>query len=155
MALKSFCKKCKWLFRSEKLMDWEFLVNKALEARDNAYVPYSNFRVGAAVLTVDEKIFTGCNVENSSYGATICAERTAIVKAVSAGESELIAIAIASDSSSLTFPCGICRQVISEFANEDTKFICSNKNGEYKIYNMDELLPHAFSKDDLGYNSLG
>ncbi|NLK69731.1 MAG: cytidine deaminase [Clostridiaceae bacterium] len=136
-------------------MDWEFLVNKALEARDNAYVPYSNFRVGAAVLTVDEKIFTGCNVENSSYGATICAERTAIVKAVSAGESELIAIAIASDSSSLTFPCGICRQVISEFANEDTKFICSNKNGEYKIYNMDELLPHAFSKDDLGYNSLG
>ena len=87
-------------------MDWEFLVNKALEARDNAYVPYSNFRVGAAVLTVDEKIFTGCNVENSSYGATICAERTAIVKAVSAGESELIAIAIASDSSSLTFPCG-------------------------------------------------
>lgn len=136
-------------------MDWEFLVNKALEARDNAYVPYSNFRVGAAVLTVDEKIFTGCNVENSSYGATICAERTAIVKAVSAGESELIAIAIASDSSSLTFPCGICRQVISEFVNEDTKFICSNKNGEYKIYNMDELLPHAFSKDDLGYNSLG
>ena len=132
-----------------------FLVNKALEARDNAYVPYSNFRVGAAVLTVDEKIFTGCNVENSSYGATICAERTAIVKAVSAGESELSAIAIASDSSSLTFPCGICRQVISEFANEDTKFICSNKNGEYKIYNMDELLPHAFSKDDLGYNSLG
>ncbi|HZK28333.1 MAG TPA: cytidine deaminase [Thermoclostridium sp.] len=131
-------------------MDWGFLVEKALEARENAYVPYSNFRVGAAVKTQNEKVFTGCNVENSSYGAAICAERTAIVKAVSAGESEIIAIAITSDSNDLTYPCGICRQVLSEFANENTKVICCNKNGEYKVYDMDEILPHAFSKKDLG-----
>lgn len=130
-------------------MDWGFLLKKALEAKNNAYVPYSKFRVGAAVKTSRGNIFTGCNIENSSFGATICAERTAIVKAISEGEAEISAIAINSDSDHLTYPCGICRQVISEFGNEKTKIICSNKNGEYKVYGMDDILPYAFTKKDL------
>lgn len=130
-------------------MKWDFLVEKALEAKRNAYVPYSGFHVGAAVLTPDGRIFTGCNVENASYGASICAERTAIVKAVSAGESNISAIAITSDSEDLTFPCGICRQVIAEFAAGDIQLICANKNGDYKEYGMDDILPNAFNRDAL------
>ncbi len=130
-------------------MKWDFLVEKALEARKFAYVPYSGFHVGAAVLTTDGKIFTGCNVENASYGASICAERTAIVKAVSAGEPDISAIAITSDSEDLTFPCGICRQVIAEFGTRDIQLICANKNGEYKEYGMDDILPNAFNRDAM------
>lgn len=130
-------------------MNWDFLVEKALEARTFAYVPYSGFRVGAAALTPDGKIFTGCNVENATYGATICAERTALVKAVSAGETKISAIAITSDSENLTFPCGICRQVIAEFGLSEINIICSNKNGEYKEYSMEDILPNAFTKQDL------
>lgn len=130
-------------------MKWDFLVDKALEAKRFAYVPYSGFHVGAAVLTPDGKIYTGCNVENASYGASICAERTAIVKAVSAGESHISAIAITSDSEDLTFPCGICRQVIAEFGARDIRLICANKNGEYKEYDMDDILPNAFNRDAM------
>ena len=89
--------------------------------------PYSGFHVGAAVLTPDGKIFTGCNVENASYGASICAERTAIVKAVSEGAASISAIAITSDSDDLTFPCGICRQVIAEFGTHDVQLFCAIK----------------------------
>lgn len=130
-------------------MDYDFLVKKAIEAKEKAYAPYSGFRVGAAVQTTEGRIYTGCNVENSSYGATICAERTAIVKAVSEGQTEICAIAITSDSDLLTYPCGICRQVISEFMNDNTKVICSDKNGKYKVYEMNDILPHAFTKKDL------
>ncbi len=130
-------------------MKWDFLVEKAMEAKKNAYVPYSGFHVGAAVLTPDGKIFTGCNVENASYGASICAERTAIVKAVSEGAASISAIAITSDSDDLTFPCGICRQVIAEFGTHDVQLICANKNGEYKEYGMNDILPNAFNRDAM------
>ena len=88
-------------------------------------------------------------MENVSYGAAICAERTAIVKAVSAGQTEIRAIAITSDSAELTFPCGICRQVIAEFGTRDIPLICANKDGEYKEYGMNDILPNAFNKEAL------
>lgn len=131
-------------------MDYDFLIKKAVEAKEKAYAPYSGFRVGAALQTDNGRIYTGCNVENSSFGATICAERTAIVKAISEGETKIRAIAITSDSDRLTYPCGICRQVISEFGSYNTTIICSNKNGQYKIYQMKDILPHVFSKEDMG-----
>lgn len=130
-------------------MDYDFLVKKAMEARENAYAPYSGFRVGACIQTSDGRIYTGCNVENSSFGAAICAERTAIAKAVSEGSTKISAIAITSDSDRLTYPCGICRQVISEFAGDDIKIICSDKKGQYKIYGMNDILPHAFTREDM------
>lgn len=127
-------------------MEWEQLVMKALEVKNNAYSPYSGFKVGAAVLTSTGKVYTGCNVENASYGAAICAERAAVVKAVSDGETDIAGIAIASDSGDYTFPCGICRQVMAEFLNEEALVICSNKLGDFKVYKFKELLPNAFTK---------
>ena len=118
----------------------------AAEAMENAYAPYSGFRVGAAVLTSGGKIYTGVNIENASYGATCCAERTAVYKAVSEGERSIKVVAIASSGTETVFPCGICRQVISEFGDRDTKIICSRKNGEYEVYSADGLLPNAFKK---------
>jgi cytidine deaminase len=140
---------CRYFTNAEENMKWDFLVEKALEARKNAYVPYSGFHVGAAVLAPDGRIFTGCNVENASYGASICAERTAIVKAISEGAAQISAIAITSDSKDLTFPCGICRQVIAEFGTRDIHLICANKNGDYKEYGMNEILPNAFIRDAM------
>jgi len=130
-------------------MNWDFLIEEAKKAKEFAYAPYSGFRVGAAILAQDGRIFKGCNVENASYGATICAERTAIVKAVSDGEAKINAIAIVSDSEDYTFPCGICRQVIAEFGDSETKIICGNKNGYYKEYGLNDILPNAFGKKDL------
>lgn len=97
-------------------MEYEELINKAIKAQEFAYAPYSSFRVGAALLCDNGKVFTGCNVENASFGATNCAERTAIFKAISEGETNFLAIAITSSSKKYTYPCGICRQVISEFS---------------------------------------
>ncbi len=122
------------------------LVRIAAEAKKNAYAPYSGFRVGAALVSGTGKIYTGANVENASHGAACCAERTAVFKAVSEGEREFVSIAIASDSDEYIFPCGICRQVLSEFANDHMKIICSKNNGEYKVYTLEELLPNAFRK---------
>lgn len=127
-------------------MKYEDLVRTALKVKEKAYAPYSKFRVGAAVLTSSGNVYTGVNVENATYGATNCAERTAIFKAVSEGDREIEAIAIASDSSGYVYPCGICRQVIAEFGERDTKVICSRKGGDYKVYTLDELLPNAFKK---------
>ena len=129
-------------------MDVKQLVDLAAKAKENAYVPYSNFRVGAALLTKNGKIYTGCNIENASLGATNCAERTAIFKAVSEGNREFEAIAINADTEDLTFPCGICRQVMFEFSR-DLRLYISNKNGDYKEYTIKELLPGAFTGDDL------
>ncbi|WP_103895916.1 cytidine deaminase [Caloramator fervidus] len=129
-------------------MKYEELVALAIKAKENAYAPYSNFRVGAALLTEEGKVFTGCNVENASYGGTVCAERTALFKAISEGYKKFKAIAITSDSDNLTFPCGICRQVLSEFGLE-FDVIVSNKKGEYKVYKLKELLPYAFSSSDI------
>ena len=131
-------------------MEYEKLVFEALQARKNAYVPYSNFKVGAAVLTEDGKIYTGCNIENASYGATNCAERTAIFKAVSEGYKTIKAIAIVGVQNDYTYPCGICRQVIAEFATDDTKIILGKNDDEYLVKTLEEILPGAFTKKDLG-----
>ncbi|HOM01442.1 MAG TPA: cytidine deaminase [Acetivibrio sp.] len=127
-------------------MDDRRLLAIAEDMKKNSYSPYSNFRVGAAVLTKSGKTFGGVNVENASFGATICAERTAVFKAVSAGEREIVAVAISSDSDEYTFPCGICRQVLREFGDDDTRVICGNKNGEFTVFTLGQLLPNAFSK---------
>lgn len=131
-------------------MDYRLLVSKALEARENAYVPYSNFKVGAAILTEDNNIYTGCNIENASYGATNCAERTAIFKAISEGHKQIKAIAIVGVENEYTYPCGICRQVIAEFASKDIKIIIAKNKNEYIVKELEEVLPGAFTKGDLG-----
>jgi cytidine deaminase len=130
-------------------MDYKKLAKLAIDARENAYVPYSKFKVGAAVVTVDGTIYTGCNIENASYGATNCAERTAIFKAISEGHKEIKAIAVVGDMSTNTYPCGICRQVIAEFATKDIQIILVKNEDEYIVKTMEELLPGAFTKEDL------
>lgn len=134
-------------------MDKNTLIKRALEAQKLAYVPYSNFHVGAAVLTEDDIIYSGCNIEISSYSPTICAERTAIFKAVSEGHKSIKAIAIVGDANH-TYPCGVCRQVIREFG-KDAKVIIANSTDDYKEYTLDELLPHSFGPEDLDNNNLG
>lgn len=120
------------------------LVDMSLKVRENAYAPFSKFRVGAVLVTENGKLFTGVNVENSSFGATCCAERTAIFKAVSEGERKFSMLIISSDSDTFTLPCGICRQVIAEFVNDDFNLICSDKNGNYKEFTFGQILPEAF-----------
>lgn len=127
-------------------MNYSELMKMAEKARENSYSPYSHFAVGAALLTRSGRVYTGVNVENASYGGTICAERTAFVKAVSEGEREFAAIAI-SGGSELCPPCGICRQFMAEFAEDDFKIILG-KNGE-KILTLAELLPFRFGSEDL------
>ena len=119
------------------------LLNLAYEASKNAYVPYSNFPVGAALECPDGTIFTGCNVENASYGATLCAERVAVTKAVSEGHRIFSRIAIYGNSEDYCVPCGMCRQFISEFS-DDISFVCGNRDLEYAAYKFDDLLPNAF-----------
>ncbi len=130
------------------MINYDELVKLAYEATKNAYTPYSNFNVGAALLTKSGKIYTGCNVECASYGATNCAERTAIFKAVSEGEREFAAIAVVSSSMDYTYPCGICRQVIAEFGDETMEIILA-KDLEYKVFTLAEMLPHSFTQKDL------
>lgn len=125
-------------------LDYSNLIAKAKEAMNNAYTKYSNFNVGAALLTKSGKIYTGCNIENSSYGATICAERVAFSKAISEGEREFEAISIVSSSGDYTYPCGICRQFMSEWGT-DLKLVFDNGK-ESKVYTLKELLPEAFTK---------
>ena len=129
------------------------LLNKAIEAREGAYAPYSSFYVGAALLCADGEIFTGANVENSSYGGTICAERVAMTYAVTHGYRKFEAIAIVgapkgSAPTQACLPCGFCRQVMSEFCGPDFKVVLADGD-DVKIYTLDELLPHMFSSDML------
>ncbi len=119
------------------------LVHAATEARKKAYAPYSRFHVGAALLTDDGRIFSGANVENASYGATMCAERAAIFGAVTAGCRKIEALAIVADYPAPVPPCGICRQVLSEFGR-DTQVIMSNTNGDRRVETIETLLPFAF-----------
>jgi cytidine deaminase len=128
-------------------MTYKELVEKAYEAMEFAYTPYSNFNVGAALLTKSGKVYTGCNIEIASYGATNCAERTAIFKAVSEGEKEFKAIAVVSSSHDYTFPCGICRQVIVEFGKDIDIIIA--KDYDYEVYSIDDLLPKSFTQIDM------
>lgn len=123
----------------------EQLIEYARKAMEKAYVPYSKFHVGAALLTKSGKVYTGCNVEIASFGATNCAERTAVWKAISEeGRIEIAKIAITSDEPEYIYPCGICRQVLAEFADDEMKVICTNKNGEYKAVRFGDILPNAF-----------
>jgi len=119
------------------------LVSRAEAMKEKSYVPYSNFPVGAALLTADGAVFTGCNVENAAYGACICAEQTAIVKAVSEGHRHFQAIAVTGNSEDYCLPCGQCRQIMSEFA-PDLKIICGRADGAFARYQLSELLAHAF-----------
>jgi cytidine deaminase len=122
------------------------LIEYAKEASKNSYSPYSNFKVGAALLTKSGKLYKGCNVENSAYSPSCCAERTAFLKAISEGEKEFDSIAIVGgkdDLSSPCLPCGVCRQFMSEFCDKDFK-IYVNNNEEIKMYTLEELLPHSF-----------
>ncbi len=121
------------------------LIEYAKKALEKAYTPYSKFRVGAALLTKSGNVYTGCNVEIASYGATNCAERTAIFKAVSEeGKIDIDKIAIASDDEDYIYPCGICRQVMAEFADDNMQVISSKKTGEYKTIRFGDILPNAF-----------
>ncbi len=129
----------------ENKMDLTELIRKAMEAKEKAYVPYSGFHVGAALLCEDGTIFTGCNIENSAYGPTNCAERTAIFKAVSEGYREFKAIAIISDGKEPTAPCGVCRQVMAEFCKPDFQVFMAACDGSYREVTLEELLPYAFS----------
>jgi cytidine deaminase len=125
------------------------LVREAKQARMNARAPYSGFKVGAALETRSGKIFTGCNVENSSYGLTVCAERVAIWKALSEGESDFRRLLILTDSTQLTPPCGACRQIIWEHCGDIEVFLANLKGSKTK-HRMKKLLPLAFDKECLG-----
>jgi cytidine deaminase len=125
-------------------MKYQPLVKKAQAAKLHSYSPYSNFRVGAAVLTSSGKVFTGCNIENSSISLTVCAERTALFKALSEGNYKFEAIAIASDAEEFIPPCGACRQVMMEFG-ADIDVVLTNSKGKTKILKMATLLPYPFT----------
>lgn len=134
------------------------LIEKALEARKQAYAPYSKFAVGAALLTKDDKIYTGCNVENASFSATNCAERTAVFKAVSEGEKVFKAIAIVGGRADTpageiladyAYPCGVCRQVLREFCGRDMTILVAKSIEDYKEYTLEELLPFGFGGENL------
>ena len=124
------------------------LINLAEQASRNAYVPYSHFAVGAALECRDGTVFTGCNIENAAYSPTICAERTAVAKAVSEGHRDFVRIVIAGRSKDFCVPCGVCRQVLREFAPE-LEIICLNGAGEERVFTLPELLPHSFGPEYL------
>jgi cytidine deaminase len=130
-------------------MNIDQLIIAAKEARDLAYVPYSKFKVGAALLTKDGKVYKGCNIENAAYSMTNCAERTAIFKAISEADKDFAAIAVVADTERPVPPCGACRQVIAELCPSDMKVILTNLNGKIQELTVSELLPGAFSAEDL------
>ncbi len=138
------------------VIDDRMLIERACEARKNAYIPYSHYAVGAAVLTKEGRIFTGCNVENASYPAGCCAERVAVFQAVGAGERELVALALvaAPEGEAPPFahyaaPCGICLQVLSEFAAPGMRLLLAKGPEDYRVCSMADLLPCQFSATDL------
>jgi cytidine deaminase len=124
------------------------LIKMAIEAREKAYVPYSGFKVGASILTKEGKVFTGCNIESASYSPTICAERTALAKAVSEGYRDIDTVVVVGSFEKLSYPCGVCRQMIREFG-EDIKIIVAKSTEKYKEYTIRELLPESFGPEDL------
>jgi len=128
--------------------DEEKLIAAARQAREHAHAPFSEFRVGAAVRTKSGRTFGGCNVENASYGLTICAERVAIFKAISEGEREFDAIAVVTDADDLTPPCGACRQIIWEFCG-DVPVILANLKGKIERERSSKLLPRPFDSSNL------
>ncbi len=125
------------------MSDYKQLIDKAKAAKKSAFAPYSHFPVGAALLTTEGRIYTGCNIESSSYGLTMCAERVAMFKALSEGERDFDAIAIATDIDNFCPPCGACRQVLWDFAREMTVILVSADSAT-KEMKMSDFLPHAF-----------
>jgi len=132
-------------------MDVENLIAESKKAREQAYVPYSKFPVGAALLAEDGTIYHGCNIENSAYSMTNCAERTAFFKAVSDGVRRFKALAVVADTEGPVSPCGACRQVIAEFCDGSMPVYLTNLNGDVEETTVAKLLPGAFSKEDLSY----
>jgi cytidine deaminase len=130
-------------------MDEQQLMEEAKKARGFAYVPYSKFQVGAALLAKDGKVFHGCNIENASYGMTNCAERTALFKAYSEGVTKFDTLVVVADTDGPVSPCGACRQVISELCEPDMEVILTNLKGDVQRTLVKELLPGAFSPNDL------
>ena len=135
-------------------MKYAELIRTALAMRAHSYVPYSHFAVGAALLTKSGKIYTGCNIENAAYSPSVCAERVAIFKAVSEGETEFEAIAIAGgkqgeEPDTYCPPCGVCRQVINEFCNEEFKILLPKSADDVKEYALKELLPEGFGPNNV------
>lgn len=138
------------MWRKGAAMEYRELIAQAVEAKERAYAPYSHFRVGAALLTKSGKVYQGCNIENVSFSATNCAERTAVFKAVSEGEREFEALVVIGDNKDYLAPCGVCRQVLAEFCDLDTfQVILANDEQDYKVLTLGELLPEAFSRKNL------
>jgi cytidine deaminase len=125
------------------------LISAASRARENAHAPYSQFRVGAALRANSGRIFTGCNIENSSFGLTVCAERVAVFKALSEGERRFDAIAVVADTERLTPPCGACRQILWEFCR-DAEVVLANLSGQITMRRVPDLLPDAFDASFIG-----
>ena len=125
------------------------LVERALEMRRFSYAPYSHFRVGAALECEDGSVYTGCNVENAAYGSSLCAERTALVKAVSEGRRRFVRLAVAGDSADYCWPCGACSQMLREFG-ADLEVLAANREVAYVAISLEELLPHSFGPETLG-----
>lgn len=130
-------------------MDGQELVQFARKAREKAYVPYSKFKVGAALLSADGQVYTGCNIENAAYGPSNCAERTAIFKAVSEGTREFSALAVIADTDGPVTPCGVCRQVMAEFFAPETPVFLANMQGAITETTLEALLPGAFTSREL------
>ncbi|MDU6063889.1 MAG: cytidine deaminase [Anaerococcus sp.] len=126
----------------------EDLISIAIENKKNSYSPYSSFRVSSVVLTKKGNIYKGVNIENAAYSVTLCAERSALSSAISAGDREIDTIVITGDST-MTYPCGVCRQFMAEFLDADSKIVIANSINNYKIYGLDDILPYNFSKKDL------
>lgn len=126
------------------------LCRRAIEAKEFSYSPYSRFRVGAALLCADGAVYEGCNIENAAFTPTNCAERTAFFKAISEGKRTFCAIAISGDADDYLFPCGVCRQVMLEFCDPETfRILLVKPDGAYKEYTLSELMPGAFTKEEM------
>lgn len=131
------------------MMEQNQLIDEAKKIRERAYTPYSKFPVGAALLTEDGTLFTGCNIENAAYPVTCCAERVAIFKAISEGYFKFSKLAVVADTTRPVPPCGSCRQVMSEFFGSDVTIFTTNLQGEKKTFTMEEILPFSFASSDL------
>jgi len=129
-----------------KTSNWDDLLKEAMKAREYSYSPYSQYKVGAALLTRKGTIYKGCNIENAGYTPSVCAERTAIFKAISEGESDFVAMAVVTLNGGA--PCGVCRQVMREFA-PDLIVIVGDINGNYQVFTLPDLLPHSFGPENL------
>lgn len=130
-------------------MNQQQLIEEATKGREFAYVPYSKFKVGAALLTKDGQVFHGCNIENSGYSMTNCAERTAVFSAISKGIKEFVALAVIADTNGPVSPCGACRQVLSEFCSPEMPIYLTNLKGDVQETTVAQLLPGAFTPEDV------